>query len=129
MPLSEYEQRVLEQLERDLGTDPQLGRAMKRGPKARSRIALGVVGVVVGLGVVVIAVVTQILWLGIVGFAVMVASALWALLGGSSAAPVKGAGAKAKGKGGPAAKPRPTKKPFTQRMEERYDRRRENGDF
>ncbi|WP_062203114.1 DUF3040 domain-containing protein [Demequina salsinemoris] len=128
MPLSEYEQRVLDQLERDLGTDPQLGRAMKRGPKARSRVALGVVGVVVGLGVVVIAVVTQFLWLGIVGFAVMVASALWALLGGSSAAPVKGHGGKPQGKGG-AAKPRPSKKPFTQRMEERYDRRRENGDF
>ncbi|PKQ14247.1 MAG: hypothetical protein CVT68_12870, partial [Actinobacteria bacterium HGW-Actinobacteria-8] len=25
MPLSEYEQRVLDQLERDLGTDPKLG--------------------------------------------------------------------------------------------------------
>ncbi len=128
MPLSEYEQRVLEQLERDLGTDPQLGRAMKRGPKARSRIALGVVGVVLGLGVVVIAAVTQYMWLGIVGFAIMVAAALWALLGGSSAAPAKGHGAKPKGKGA-APRARSPKKPFTQRMEERYDRRRENGDF
>ncbi len=128
MPLSEYEQRVLEQLERDLGADPQLGRAMKRGPKSRSRIALGVVGVVLGLGVVVIGVVTQLLWLGIIGFALMIAVALWALLGGSSsAAPTAAASSSAKGKG-KASKPQ-SKKPFMQRMEERYDRRRENGDF
>lgn len=127
MPLSEYEQRVLEQLERDLGSDPQLGRAMKRGPQSRSRIALGVVGVVVGLGVVVIGVMTQMLWLGIVGFALMIAVSLWALLGGSSsgeAAPAK----QAKGKSTGPSKPQ-SKKPFMQRMEERYDRRREKGDF
>lgn len=127
MPLSEYEQRVLEQLERDLGSDPQLGRAMKRGPKSRSRIALGVVGVVVGLGVVVIGVMTQLLWLGIVGFALMIAAALWALLGGSSSSEGTTPAKQAKGKSGP-SKPQ-AKKPFMQRMEERYDRRREKGDF
>ncbi|WNM23360.1 DUF3040 domain-containing protein [Demequina capsici] len=127
MPLSEYEQRVLDQLERDLGADPQLGRAMKRRPKSRSRIALGVVGVVIGLGVVVIGVVTQMMWLGIVGFAIMIAAALWALLG----APDSKGAAKTKGgaaKSGP-VKAQPSKKSFMQRMEERYDRRRENGDF
>ena len=127
MPLSEYEQRVLEQLERDLGSDPQLGRAMKRGPKSRSRIALGVVGVVAGLGVVVVGVMTQMMWLGIVGFALMIAVALWALLGGTSSVAGTSSSTPAKGKGG-ASKPQ-TKKPFIQRMEERYDRRRENGDF
>lgn len=128
MPLSEEEQRVLEQLERDLSTDPQLGRAMKRSPRARSRIALGMVGVVAGLGVVVVGVITQMLWLGIVGFAIMIAAALWALLGGSSTQGAPARGPKAKGKGG-ASQTRQSRKSFTERMEERYDRRRENGEF
>ena len=54
MPLSEYEQRVLDQLERDLGTDPKLGRTMSRQPRSRGRLVLGVFGVIAGLAVLVI---------------------------------------------------------------------------
>ncbi len=38
MPLSEYEQRVLEHLERDLGSDPKLKSAMTRAPRSASHI-------------------------------------------------------------------------------------------
>ncbi|WP_297082757.1 DUF3040 domain-containing protein [uncultured Demequina sp.] len=139
MPLSEYEQRVLEQLEQDLGQDPSLHRAMNRGPRTPTRVIAAVAGVVVGLGIVVIGLVTQLPLLGVAGFVIMVGVALWALLAPrkttvpDSPEAAAGSAGKASGRqqGGPAAKQRPAKehKDFMKRMEERWERRRETGDF
>lgn len=129
MPLSEYEQRVLEQLERDLGSDPQLGRAMKRGPRPRARIAVGALGVLVGLGVVVIGAVSQMLWLGVLGFAVMIGVALWALLAPAPSPGAAKGSSKGDGPHGGKSGRRKDERSFMQRLEERYERRREQGDL
>ncbi|NTV38520.1 MAG: DUF3040 domain-containing protein [Demequinaceae bacterium] len=123
MPLSEHEQRVLEQLERDLGADPKLGRSMAQGPRKRGRIALGVVGVIAGLGVVLIGVVAAIVPLGIVGFALMTAAAMWAIFAPSR--PTLSVVGSSKASSGP----KRTKEPFIRRVENRLERRREQGDL
>ena len=83
MPLSEHEQQLLEQMEQALyAEDPKFASQMQgAGARAaqRRRIAVGIVGVVVGLAVVLVGVNTQLWVLGAVGFAVLVASAAFAL--------------------------------------------------
>ena|SRR5690554_3074449 len=126
MPLSEYEQRVLEQLERDLNADPKLGRTLAKGPRQRGRIVLGALGVILGLTVVLIGVATDAVPLGIGGFALMIAAAMWALLApAKKLTPVKSDGA---GFGKFASK-RTAKEPFMRRVEDRLERRREQGDL
>lgn len=123
MPLSEHEQRVLEQLERDLGADPKLGRTMARGPRQRGRVVAGAFGVIVGLGVVLIGVVSNIVPLGILGFALMTAAAMWAIF--TPARPTLSAVRT------PGAAPRQKrgKESFMRRVENRLERRRESGDL
>lgn len=123
MPLSEYEQRVLEELERDLGADPKLGHAMSRGPRSRGRMTWAVLGVMIGLGTVLAGTVAQTPIIGIVGFALMIFAALWGLL-----APRKSTKAPATAKGA-TAKPSAQDDGFMRRVEERFDRRREQGDL
>ena len=142
MPLSEYEQRVLDQLERDLGSDPKLGRTMARQPRSRGRLVLGVFGVIAGLAVLVIGAASQMVLLGVAGFAIMAGVALWALLGprakpqaapkatdskpgGTSDSAAGKAQSQSKGKKGRSKDSRP----FMTRLEERFERRREQGDL
>ena len=78
MPLSENEQRLLEQMERALyAEDPKWASAM-RGAVRRSssarRLLLGIVGVVVGLVLLLVGVAGQQVIVGIVGFLVMLAA-------------------------------------------------------
>ena len=129
MPLSEYEQRVLEQLERDLGADPKLNSAMSKASRPRGRWTWAVLGILVGLGVLVAGVMTQLTLLGIAGFAVMLGSALWGML--APAKPVKGAKASpTKGAATPkGAATTPPKEGFMRRVTDRFDRRRESGDY
>lgn len=82
MPLSEHEQRLLEQMEQQLSVeDPKFANAMRGSAarvKARRRMVLGAFGVLAGLGLVVLGVArggAEGLVLGITGFAVMVAGA------------------------------------------------------
>lgn len=123
MPLSEYEQRVLEQLERDLGADPKLGRSMARGPRQRGRIVGGALGVLIGLGVVLVGVVAQLVLVGIAGFVLMLAAAMWAIF-----TPRKGT-AKSSGRGSRTPPKQAHKEPFMRRVEDRLARRREKGDL
>src|SRR5690554_6620885 len=97
MPLSEYEQRVLDQLEQDLGHDASLHRVMTRGPRTPARVIGAAAGVLVGLGIVLVGVMAHIPLLGVAGFAVMAGVALWALL-----SPRKDAVATGPAKSGPA---------------------------
>ncbi|MDN4483975.1 DUF3040 domain-containing protein [Demequina lignilytica] len=128
MPLSEYEQRVLEQMERDLGSDPKLGSAMARASRPRSRYVWAGLGVLVGLAVVVVGAVTQLMLVGVLGFAVMLAAAVWALLaprphaaGGTGAGGAQAAKAKGSRRKGDTS--------FMNRMEQRFDKRREQGEI
>jgi Flp pilus assembly protein TadB len=132
MPLSEYEQRVLEQLERDLGADPKLGRTMARQPRSRGRLVFAVFGVIAGLAVLLIGAATQIVILGVAGFAIMALAALWAMLGPRerSASESSTTGKSSTGKGAASAKKSgKDDRPFMVRLEERFERRREQGDL
>lgn len=121
MPLSEYEQRVLEQMERDLGADPKLNNAMAKATRPRGRWTWAFLGILVGLGVLIGGVVAQAVVIGIAGFAIMLAAALWGML-----APAK----KQAGKATPSAAPKKAKRQgFMNRVEERFERRRDQGDF
>ena len=127
MPLSEEEQRVLDQLEMDLGQDPSLHRAMTRGPRTPARVVAAAAGVIVGLTVVVVGVGADIPLLGIAGFVIMAGVALWALLAPRKPVVPSSKSAPASSRG----KPQQAKsdKDFMQRMEDRFERRREQGDL
>ncbi len=122
MPLSEYEQRVLDELERDLGTDPKLKNALAHPRHSAARLLAAGLGVLAGLGVILAGVMYQVLLVGIVGFALMTTSALWAIAGGHSA-PAPSAAGKA------AARRKQGHQGFMTRLEERFERRREQGDL
>lgn len=122
MPLSEYEQRVLAQMERQLSSDdPKLAQSFTPRTRRTSRVVLGSLIVVAGLGALVGGVAQHLSWLGIVGFLVMFGGVMVAMSRGKGAPAEKG-GADAKPSAGPAPK-----SSFMSRLDERWDRRRENG--
>jgi hypothetical protein len=78
MPLSEHEQKILTDLEESLfRQDPRFAKKVSNGNfyTRRHRRALGAVGFVVGLAIMV-AFFTQSLTLGLIGLAVMIGSSL-----------------------------------------------------
>ena len=124
MPLSEYEQRVLEQMEQQLRSDdPRLADAIAGNPTRRPmHLALGSLAVLAGLGMLVGGAATSYVWLGILGFLAMFGGVL---LGMSRP---KVAPAPAPRAGTPPSNVRPLRAKrsgFMQRLEERWDRRRD----
>ncbi len=124
VPLSEYEQRVLDELERDLGTDPKLKKTMARAPRSSARVAIAVVAVIAGLVVMFVGVIAQQPVVGLAGFVFMLGSVVWSFVAPARRERRKGAAAKAASSGKPARK-----RGFMARIEERFDRRREQGEL
>ncbi|MEU4385329.1 DUF3040 domain-containing protein [Promicromonospora sp. NPDC023805] len=83
MPLSEYEQRVLEQMERALTSDdPRLANTLQSTGRGNAlRYVLSGAGVVVGLLLLVVGAATSQTWLGAIGFVLMFAGVVFAFLG------------------------------------------------
>ena len=83
MPLSEHEQRQLEQIEQALYADhPRLARKMRaKDPKVhyRRRVVQAAVGFVIGVGAVVAGFILKYSWLEAIGFAVMLGCSVWAV--------------------------------------------------
>lgn len=137
MPLSEHEQKLLDQMERALyAEDPKFATQMK-GPgrtASRSRLVLGILAAVLGLVIVVLGVNAASIALGVVGFVVMVAGVVWAAAPQRGAAPggqlppTFGAPAKKAGKN-PLRRTKGSRGTFMQKMDERWERRRREGDF
>ncbi|MDU4693718.1 MAG: DUF3040 domain-containing protein [Dermabacter sp.] len=80
MPLSEKEQRILDELEKQLSSDDptlahQFGGAEKSSPFSPRRIALGGGIIVGGLALLIFAVSLPAVWLGVLAFIVMVVGA------------------------------------------------------
>ena len=141
MPLSENEQRLLEQMERALyAEDPKFATALRGSdPRRRTRRRVAIASVVFGLGVVLLMtglVTNHVLTVSVVGFVTMLVSAIFAIssyrqvgnadlkvVGGSASPrtrrrrPTTGRTRPAKGKGG-----------FMARMEQRWTRRRDERD-
>ncbi len=133
MPLSEHEQRLLEQIERALvDDDPKFASSVRTGDrrlKARRRMQIGVVLVVVGFAVLVGGAVGDSVILGVLGFLVAFGGAALAVLNykvatgavESDPAPPGGRGA-----AGPARTGRGNRggrQPLKSRLEERFRRR------
>jgi Protein of unknown function (DUF3040) len=82
VPLSEHEQRLLDQIEQALyAEDPKFASAV-RSARSRSRtrrsILLCVFGVIIGLGLVLVGLLTNIIALSVVGFVLVVGACGWA---------------------------------------------------
>ncbi|NBU32174.1 MAG: DUF3040 domain-containing protein [Actinobacteria bacterium] len=121
MPLSEHEQRLLDQMERAILTeDPRFASTFRDtikqvGKKSQSALHPGVIitGILVGVVALLTAVTISLPVLGVFGFVVIVFSV---------SALVSGLGKKEK----PATKSKKPKKSFMQGLEERWDNRSEN---
>ncbi len=132
MPLSEHEQQLLEQMEQALyAEDPKFASQMQGSgarASARRRMAIGVVGVVAGLALVLVGVNTT-MWIGAIGFAVMVAAVAFALTPPRRKAALGTVQPDGTVRRSTPAKPRTTRSggSFMNRIEERWDRRRDDG--
>ncbi|AZQ76211.1 MAG: DUF3040 domain-containing protein [Flaviflexus sp.] len=119
MALSEYEQKMLEQLEEQLrDEDPKLAESFQPVRQVSlKRLVLGLFIVVAGLGILVAAVAFSMSWVGIIGFVVMLGGALYIFSGpiGVSSGPKVSAGAQASS----------TKESFMARQQEMWERRRD----
>lgn len=146
MPLSEHEQRVLEQMEQALyAEDPRFASNLKKShheTASKRRAVVGILLALAGLGLVVAGVVLSQIWLGGLGFGAMVLGGAWVFTPRSSG-PTLAAVAKdgSVTPGGSTARPRPGQSgkrgakgtgakgngSFMQRMEQRWEKRRDDG--
>ena len=132
MPLSEYEQRVLEQMERQLSSDdPKLANTF-HSPTTQShsgvRYVLAGIGIVVGLLMLILGVAKSQPIIGVIGFVFMFTAVVFAFArpGHRSAnGPIGAVGPD--GRVRPSAKARGPERDFMRRLEERWDRRRDEG--
>jgi DUF3040 family protein len=139
VPLSEHEQRLLEQMERALyAEDPKFASSLRgRDPRShfRRRVLLAGLAFVVGVVLLMTGLVTQVVVVSIVGFLLMLASAFFAVTSyravntAAQLGVVDPSGVRRPAASGASRKPRGASGPgFMARMEERWNRRRdENG--
>ena len=140
VPLSEHEQRQLEQIEQALyREDPKFGRLVRSSdPRVhyKRKLAQALVGVVVGAGLLAAGVVTHRVYLEAAGAALMLLSLVWTVVSWrrhvARVRPAKPARTKAnKTKGqarsGPGRSGQTRRARMMERMEERW-RRRQEGD-
>lgn len=124
MPLSEHEQRLLEQMERALhAEDPKFASTMRVGVARqhhRRRTFLAVVGFVAGLVVLFVGLVQQLIPIGVAGFVMMLACAWFAVVSWQRHSRP---GERRVAQGQP-RKPKQRGR-FMERIEERWRRRRE----
>jgi hypothetical protein len=133
VPLSEHEQRLLEQIERALvDDDPKFASSVRTGDrrlKARRKLQLGALLVVVGLAVLVGGAVAQSVLVGVLGSLVMFGGAVLAVLNYKAATGVVEAGSGPSGTRGASApgrsgrSGRAARQPLKNRLEERFRRR------
>nr|NLD39758.1 DUF3040 domain-containing protein [Actinomycetales bacterium] len=126
MPLSEYEQRVLAQMEQQLrAADPELAESLQASPRGRidvRRLSLGIVVALIGIGALIAGVATDLVWLGVLGFLGMLVGALLATTLSSGRAEKDGDAEKPSG----GSTPKPAGASFMDRQQERWEKRQEN---
>jgi hypothetical protein len=135
VPLSEHEQRALEQIERALyAEDPKFAQSWRARADVRSvrraRIVRGIAAVIIGLGLLLGGVVVQAdntvlgVALGVVGFLLMLGGA-WLALSTRQRPGVQAVGSTATSTGG--RKSRGPRQSIIQRLDERFQQRRDSG--
>lgn len=131
MPLSDHEQRLLEQMERALyAEDPKFAdslRKTRRQSVDRKRMLLGIVGVAAGIAVLLAGVATSMPLIGVLGFLATVAGAFLAYNAFTAKAAetetASGAAPQA-----PSSKASEAGSPLMDRLEERWRKRRDGRD-
>lgn len=132
MPLSEHEQRLLEQIERALvDDDPKFASTVRTGDrrlKARRKLQLGGLLVLVGFAVLVGGAVARSVPLGVLGFLIAFAGvALGVYHYKAATGAVEAGGSSVAGRGSAAGRPGTTgrggRQPLMNRLEERFRRR------
>jgi len=128
MPLSEQEQRLLEEMERSLYHNDAdfvatVG-ATKLRPSYRS-IALGVLLVVAGIALLIAGVALHQLWLGIVGFIVMFGGVLLAITPGRARGGFSPSAPQGSGHGRGHSASTKSDQGFMNKMNDRWDRRQD----
>ncbi|HEY5222105.1 MAG TPA: DUF3040 domain-containing protein [Microbacteriaceae bacterium] len=126
MPLSEHEQRLLEEMERSLyhnDADFVATVGGRRGKPAYRSIVLGILITVVGVGCLIVGVLVQVALVGVLGFVVMLAGVLIAITpprhragGPEESTQTKTAAAKGRDNQG-----------FMDKLNERWDKRQDGG--
>lgn len=128
MPLSEHEQRLLEQMERALYADDPKFASSLRGSHSRGydrrRLAFGLVVLLAGVGMLLAGVALPMWPLGVLGFVAMLVGA-WLLLGGWRAKLAAPAAGGTETGGSAAASEQRKPRGFMNRMEDRWQRRQE----
>ncbi|ANS64651.1 DUF3040 domain-containing protein [Streptomyces lincolnensis] len=128
MPLSEHEQRMLEQMERALyAEDPKFASALEGSglrTYTRRRVYQAVAGFLVGIALLMAGMVAKQVWLSVVGFLVMLGCAVLAVTGWRKAPkpgeqPTTGAGPQAARRQGR------QRRSMMDRIEQRWQRRRD----
>lgn len=118
MPLSEQEQRLLDEMERHLmHNDADVVTASRDGRSLSYRnIVYGTVLVLVGLGGLIAGVAVPLIIVGVIGFVVMLGGVVLAVT------PIRAAAVRTPASQ-PAAKPKKSSSSFMDRMNDRWDRR------
>lgn len=130
MPLSEHEQRMLEQMERALyAEDPKFATALEGSglcTYTRKRVYQAVAGFLVGIALLMAGMVAQQIWISVVGFLVMLGCAVLAVTGWRKAPKPGEQQPAAAGGGDSGASRRPRqRRSMMNRIEQRWQRRRD----
>ncbi|PRX98474.1 DUF3040 domain-containing protein [Allonocardiopsis opalescens] len=137
MPLSEHEQRLLDQIERQLyAEDPKFANAVRStSPQVhyKRRVVKAALGFMVGICLLMGGVIFSqtVLWqtiVGVLGFLVMLACTLWGLSGLKRISSGAGSEAEAADSGGKPQAKRQQKRGMMDRLEERWRKRQEGDD-
>ncbi len=143
MPLSEHEQRQLEQIEQALYAEhPRFAKAVRAAdPRVhyKRRVVYAAIGFVIGVALLPVGISIPNIAVSVVGFVVMLASCYWAAMSyrrmnGLAAGRIqlkdRRAGRRDKDKAGPKVKGRGKRSGtgFSERLEERWRRRQEGRD-
>jgi membrane protein implicated in regulation of membrane protease activity len=145
VPLSEHEQRQLEQIEQALyREDRRLARLVRSSdPRVhyRRRVAEALIGLALGAAMIAVGILLSIIGLAVAGFVVMLLCGIWALNSWRQAATVAVGAAAGAGAAAPAGKRKSRRSSrrrgsassgprgsFGERLDERW-RRRQEGDF
>ncbi|MFJ6806846.1 DUF3040 domain-containing protein [Streptomyces anulatus] len=131
MPLSEHEQRMLEQMERALyAEDPKFATALEGSglrTYTRKRVYQAVAGFLVGIALLMAGMVAQQIWISVVGFLVMLGCAVLAVTGWRKAPKPGEQQPAAAGGGDSGASRRPRqRRSMMNRIEQRWQRRRDD---
>jgi Protein of unknown function (DUF3040) len=132
VPLSEHEQRLLEQIEQALYAEDPKFASIYQGNDVRShyrrRVVRAVIGLVIGLAVLLAGVVIPLIPLGVAGFVIMLAAASFAVASWQrmtghrmSVARERSPRNRAAGTG-----PRPQRRSMVRRLEDRWQRRQDD---